>query len=81
MSESKEIVKIVYVLITRHTKIASYSSDCDNEIEYIYRLHGIFTTEGLQKYKREIKEIRDNHSSNWLFIIPLDRFLKEGMKI
>jgi len=70
---------VLHVLITRHT-IYGKSSDCTDE-EYIYRLHGIFDEDGLKQYAKEIKEVRSNHSSNWLFIIPLNRFLKEGMRL
>jgi len=66
---------ILHVLMTRHTV---YEKDSER---HVYRFHGIFDEDGLKQYMSEIKDVRDNHSSNWLFIIPLNKFLKEGMRI
>lgn len=71
-----ETTEVLHVLITR---IIEY--DDSSNTYFIYRLHGIFTAEGLQKYKNEIKKVRDNHPFNWLFIIPLNRFLEKGMRL
>ena len=73
------MTEVLHVLIS---KIIEYhdSSDCTDE-ETIIRLHGIFTTEGLQKYKEEIRKLRTILPMNSLFIIPLDRFLEKGMKL
>lgn len=66
---------VLHVLITRHIEY-----DEDNSY-FVYRLHGIFNEEGLKKYMREIKQVRDAHSFQWLFIIPLNKILKEGMRL
>lgn len=71
--------EILHVLITKRIEYDD-SSDCDGSFD-VLKLHGIFTQEGLIKYKNEIKKLRDSLPMNSLFIVPLDRFLERGMKL
>jgi len=67
--------EIVHVLIS---KIIEYD---DSNSYFVFKLHGIFTNEGLMKYKNEIAKLRKQLPMNSLFIIPLDRFLEKGMNL
>lgn len=71
--------EVLHVLITKRIEYDE-STDCDGSYD-VFKLHGIFTDEGLIKYKKEIRKLRDSLPMNWLFIIPVDRFLEKGMKI
>jgi hypothetical protein len=71
--------EILYVLITKRIEYDD-SSDCDASHD-VLKLHGIFTQEGIMKYKNEIKKLRDLFPMNSVFLVPLDRFLDKGMKL
>jgi hypothetical protein len=70
----------LYVLFTMH-----YDYDDDSKTGYrIYRIHGIFTEKELIDNKelcRQIQEVRDTHSFNYMYVIPLNKIIKEGIKI
>ena len=70
---------IVLVLITLVYEYDE-SSDCNAQYD-VLKLHGIFTQEGLIRYKDNIQKLRQSLPMNSLFIIPLDRFLEKGMKL
>jgi hypothetical protein len=71
--------KVIYVLITKRIE---YDESPINPRGYdVLKLHGLFTSDGLIKYKNEIRKIRNSLPTNSLFIVPLDRFLEKGVKL